>query len=425
MLVKHTQRLWDTPLYADFPRSEFENRIHGAKKHMAEQKIDMLVLWDPVNIRYFTGYQSLHWSCQTIQPAVFLLALDQDPVMIAPDFFAGVVEGYTYATDIRLILKPHVTDNIRRLPALVAETIKEMGYAKSRIGLESGYQGGMSIPRPLNDIDLFRNSLPDADFIDGCDLIWKCRIIKSDLEVTALKKATQAVVRAYGDVVAKFELGMSERDIGRMLRNSILQYTEDCMPPIATSSSRRIIMPDTPSFYDEVSLSMGDRIVFEPLPTYKGYYGSCCRVFQIGPTPDEAQKKAEAVDKAQEAAISAIRPGIQTKVLMEIIESALKEEGIDPTIEMAGHGVGLSPHEPPMIAENEEQRVEENMVLAIEVWVVDWSGVSMADSDKNSGNMVPEVYGNEDLVLVTKNGCDRFPSFRKDIRSLPFRGYFG
>ncbi len=32
------------------------------------------------------------------------------------------------------------------------------------------------------------------------------------------------------------------------------------------------------------------------------------------------------------------------------------------------------------------------------------------------------VYGNEDLVVVTKNGCDRFPYFRKDIRSLPYEG---
>lgn len=417
MITRHLQRLWDTPLYADFPRSEFENRISRAKALMEEQKMDILVLWDPVNIRYFTGYQSLHWGCMTIQPAVFLLPVEKDPVIVVPDFFAGVVEGYTYLNDIRLVAKPHVTQNIRNLPLDIADTIKDLGYGRGRIGIESGYQGGMSIPRPVNDIDRFRGALEDVTFVDGCDLIWKCRMIKSAVEVTALKRATQAVVRAYGELVANFELGMSERDMGWMIRNAILKYTEDCMPPIATSSSRRIIMPDTPSFYEEVTLSIGDRIVFEPLPTYKGYYGSCCRVFQIGPVPDEALKKAEAVDKAQEAAIAAIKPGIQTKVLMKVIENALREEGIEPTIEMAGHGVGMSPHEPPMVAEDEEQLIEEGMVLAIEIWVVDWSGVSMTGPQ----NMTPEVFGNEDLVSVTKDGCDRFPSFRKDIRCLPYK----
>jgi Xaa-Pro aminopeptidase len=421
-LIKHEKRLWETPLYADFPRSEYEDRVARARKYMEEQQVDMLVLWDPTNIRYFSGFQSLHWDALSIQPAVYLLPLEKDPVIVVPDFFAGVAEGYTYLKDIRLLPKPHVTKVIRDLPVDIADTVKDLGYGKGRIGLESGYQGGMCIPRPINDIDRFRNELDGATLVDGCDLIWKCRMIKSASEVEALKIASRAVVSAYGELVADFCLGMNERDMGRMIRNSILEYTEDCMPPIATSTSRRIVMPDTPSFYDEVTLSIGDRICFEPLPTYKGYYGSCCRLFQIGPLPDEALRKAEAVDRAQEAAITAIKPGIPTKSLMDVIADCLREEGIEPTIEVAGHGVGLSPHEPPMIAEEEESLIEEGMVLAVEVWVVDWSGLSMKQAEVDMTKVVMEAYGNEDLVVVTQDGCDRFPSFRKDIRCLPYEG---
>ncbi len=419
MLVKHAQRLWPTPLYADFPRSEYENRIARARSYMEKEKIDVLVCWDPLNIRYFTGFQSLHWLAMSIQPAVYLLPLDKDPVIVVPDFFAGVAEGYTYETDIRLYQKPHVTKVIRNLPVDMADAIKELGCGKGRIGLESGQEGGMCIPRPINDIDRFRSELEEATFVDGCDLIWKCRMIKSASEVEALRKASAAVVRAYGEVVSNYELGMSERDMGSMIRHAILEYTEDCMPPIATASSRRIVMPDTPSFYDEVNLSIGDRIVFEPLPTYKGYYGSCCRCFQIGPLPDEALRKDEAVDKAQAAAIAAVKPGIPTKSLMDVINGVLRDEGIDPSIEVAGHGVGLNPHEPPMIAEEEESLIEEGMVLAIEVWAVDWSGVSIVEGGLDSSSFVPEVFGNEDLVVVTKDGCDAFPSFPKNIRTLP------
>jgi Xaa-Pro aminopeptidase len=422
MLVKHAQRLWPTPLYADFPRSEYDNRIARARSYMETEKIDVLVCWDPVNIRYFTGFQSLHWLAMSIQPAVYLLPLDKAPVIVVPDFFAGVAEGYTYETDIRLYQKPHVTKVIRNLPVDMADAIKELGCGKGRIGLESGQEGGMCIPRPINDIDLFRSELEGATFVDGCDLIWKCRMIKSVSEVEALRKASAAVVRAYGEVISNYELGMSERDMGSMIRHAILEYTEDCMPPIATASSRRIVMPDTPSFYDEVNLSIGDRIVFEPLPTYKGYYGSCCRCFQIGPLPDEALRKDEAVDKAQAAAIAAVKPGIPTKSLMDVINGVLRDEGIDPSIEVAGHGVGLNPHEPPMIAEEEESLIEEGMVLAIEVWAVDWSGVSIVEGDLGSSSFVPEVFGNEDLVVVTKDGCDAFPSFPKNIRALPHNG---
>ncbi|MEW6440038.1 MAG: Xaa-Pro peptidase family protein [bacterium] len=417
MLIKQPQRVWPSPLYADFPRSEYDSRFARARKYMAEQKIDVLVLWDPVNIRYFSGFQSLHWTAMSIQPAVVLLPLEKDPVIVVPDFFSQVAEGYTYIKDIRLLAKPHVTKNIRQIPVDVAETVKELGCGRGRVGIEAGALGGMAIPRPVNDIDRFRGALDGATFVEAADLIWKCRMIKSPSEVEALRKASQAVARAYGEVVANFELGMSERDAGNLIRHAILEYTEDCAPPIATSSSRRVVMPDTPSFYDEVNLSIGDRLVFEPLPTYKGYYGSCCRCFQIGPLPDVALKKAEAVDRAQAAAIAAIKPGLQTKVIMDVVAESLRADGIEPTIEVAGHGVGLSPHEPPMIAEEEEAVFQEGMVMAVEVWVVDWKG----DFSKLTG-IVPEVFGNEDYVVVTKDGCDQLADFRKDIRNLPYEG---
>ncbi len=417
MLIQQPQRVWKSPLYADFPRSEYEGRLRRARNYMAEQKIDMLVLWDPVNIRYFTGFQSLHWSAMSIQPAVVLLPLERDPVIVVPDFFSQVAEGYTYIQDIRLLPKPHVTNNIRQIPADVADAVKDLGCGRARIGIEAGWQGGMAIPRPVNDIDAFRSALGGATFVEAADLIWKCRMIKSASEVEALRKACQAVVRAYGELVAQFELGMSERDVGRLIRHAILDFAEDCMPPIATASSRRVVMPDTPSFYDEVTLTVGDRIVFEPLPTYKGYYGSCCRCFQIGPLPDAALRKAEAVDRAQAAAIAAIKPGLQTRAIMDVIAESLRADGIEPTIEMAGHGAGLSPHEPPMISEEEEAVFEEGMVMAVEVWVVDWKG----DFAKMT-SVVPEVFGNEDYVVVTRDGCDQLADFRKDIRTLPYEG---
>ena len=418
MVIKQPERVWSSPLYADFSRTEYDDRLSRARTYMAEQKIDVLVLWDPVNIRYFSGFQSLHWPAMSIQPAVVLVPLEKDPVIVVPDFFSQVAEGYTYFKDIRLLPKPHVTKNIRQIPVHVADVVKEIGCGRGNVGIEAGWQGGMAVPRPINDIDRFRSALDGARFVEAADVIWKCRTIKSASEVEAIRKACQAVARGYGELVANFELGMSERDVGRLIRQAILESTEDCTPPIATCSSRRVVMPDTPSFYDEVGLAVGDRIVFEPIPAFKGYYGSCARCFQIGPLPGEALRKAEAVDRAQEAAMAAIKPGVKTKVLMDVITEALREAGIEPRIEMAGHGMGMTHHEPPMIAEEEEAVFAAGMVIAVEVWVVDWRG----DFSKLT-SVVPEVYGNEDLVVVTKEGCDPITGFRKDIRTLPFEGH--
>lgn len=417
MLLKQQARATISPPYADFPRMEYESRVKKAREYMQESGIDLLVLWDPQNIRYFCGYQSLHWTAKSIQAAVFLLPLEQDPAIIVPDFFSGVAEGYTYLDNIWLNVKPHITTNVRQLPTDVAGVVKELGCGQGRIGLEAGWQGGMNIPRPLNDIDRFRDALGEARFIDSADVIWRCRMIKSPSEVDAISKATAGLVAAYGEVVSGFEMGMNERELSLMLHQAILRHTEECPPPMVTATSRPLLMYDVPSFYDSVTLTAGDRVVFEPMPAYKGYWGSCCRVFHIGPMPESCLAKAELVDQAQEAAISAVRPGIPTRELLAIIEDALREGGMECSFEMAGHGVGLTEHEPPMIAEGEEALIEEGMVMAVEVWITDETAIR----EKPEG-VIPDFYANEDLVVVTRDGCDRLPSFRKDVRTLPYQG---
>jgi len=86
-----------------------------------------------VNIRYFTGFQSLHWTAMSIQTGRGSPALEKDRSS-CPDFFSQVAEGYTYIKDIRLIAKPHVTSNISR--SLSTLPIRSRTLAAA--GLESG-----------------------------------------------------------------------------------------------------------------------------------------------------------------------------------------------------------------------------------------------------------------------------------------------
>jgi len=382
---------------------------------MEASSVDLLILWDPANIRYFTGFDSLHWQCMSFQPAVCLLPLDQDVILTVPDFFAGVVEGCTYVKDIRLVVDPHITGNIRRLPGDIAQLVNGLGYGAARIGLESGWLGGMAVPRPINDIDALRKALDSVTLVDACEIIWRCRLIKSAMEVDAIRHATEAVVSAYNEVGTTFELGMSERDLSGAIRNAVLRHTEDCPMLYVESSSRQLPMPDTAARYSQIPLLSGNRIIVEAMPISKGYHGSCGRVFQVGPLSDTVLRKAEAVDRVQEATIGAVKPGARVSDLVDLISQALGEEGIDfPGDGQAGHCVGLTPHEPPMIARREDGVIEEGMVVAIEVWAVDaWSesARSQADSD---------IFGGEDLVVVTRDGCDPLPYLPRELRSLPF-----
>lgn len=408
MLHRQEQRNWSTPIYPDFPKEEYEDRVRRAQTYMAEENVDILVLWDETNIRYFSGFHNLHWSSRTLQCAVLLIPLAGEPVIIVPDFFSPVVEGFTFVNDIRLQADPHVTASLRELPALVADTVKGLGCGNGRIGLESGEKGGMCIPRPINDIDLLRSSLDGATFVEAANLIWRVRVIKSPAEVVALKHATQAVVDSYGVLMDQFQLGMGEKDVALLLRKEILDRTEDCPSPFVIATSRGIPMADVPAYDEKVTLSPGDRICLEPLPTHKGYFGSCCRVLNIGPISDDALRRAELMESLQDQAIAVVKPGVRTGEILEAILEGNRQDGVaDYFIDMAGHGVGLNFQEPPAIARNEQYELEEGMVLAIETWEVSMTETGFA------------VFAVEDYVTVTKDGCDPFPSFPRELRSLP------
>ena len=72
--------------------------------------------------------------------------------------------------------------------------------------------------------------------------------------------------------------------------------------------------------------------------------------------------------------------------------------------------MGLNFQEPPTIAKGEAFIIEEGMVLAVEAW-------NITSPDMSAGK-VPTLYGSEDFVLVTQEGSDPFPTFRKDIHCL-------
>ena len=121
---------------------------------MAERNPDVLVMWDPANIRYFSGFHSLHWSSLTISQAVYPLPLEREPIIAVSDFFSGVAQGYICREDIRLQPKPHITKNIRQVPVDIADTVKDLGCGRGRIGIVCGRQ--VRSRRPLSPASLNR-----------------------------------------------------------------------------------------------------------------------------------------------------------------------------------------------------------------------------------------------------------------------------
>ena len=99
-----------------------------------------------------------------------------------------------------------------------------------------------------------------------------------------------------------------------------------------------------------------------------------------------------------------VKPGIECADIDVAANGYLKERGYgDFLLHRTGHGIGLSNHEGPWLAEGNEEILQEDMVISIE-----------------PGIYMPDIGGirHSDTVLVTKDGAESLTKYPTDLESL-------
>ena len=398
----------EVPRYPDFPHAEWKKRIDRAKELMSENEMDAIVVWKRENVRYFFGFQTTHWEFPSIQPGVGIIPVDGDPILIVPDLFLINAQVFCWTRDIKSQPRAHEVPQERALPKEVAGVVKEIGCGKKNIGLEMGPLGCMWIPRPLNDIEAFKSELPDAKFVDGDKVIWGCRMIKSPLEIERIRQATRVITKAHSAVVEKYRPGMTEMDVGKIVHGVELEEGDFrggdmsvCCHLVCNLEKEGVA--DILAL-DDVTIGKDDYLQVDMQHKHKGYWADIARIFQVGPVTDRMKRNyglcAEGIDNA----VTMIRPGVKVKDLYKAAVKPVEDAGLVP-LEMAGHGIGLDPHEPPSVDITNEMTLQEGMVFAIEVWVF--------TSLKRSGG--EGIFGLEDIYVCTDKGYERIEGLNKRI----------
>ncbi|MCL5962494.1 MAG: Xaa-Pro peptidase family protein [Chloroflexi bacterium] len=409
-LVKLQPKDWvtETPRFADFPRDEWERRINRAKQLMNENGIDALVVWMRENVRYFFGFQTTHWEIPSIQPGVGIIPLEGDPVIIVPDLLLINAQVLGWSRNIIYQPRAHEVPKERALPKEVANIVKELGCGNKTIALESGPLGCMWIPRPLNDIEAFINDLPDAKFVDGDKVIWGCRMIKSPLEIERIKRAAQVITDCHAAIVEQFRPGMTEQDVAKIIHgveidSGELRGGDTCLVAHLVCNLEKEGICDILAL-DDVMIGKNDYIQADLQHKHKGYWADTARMFQVSPITDIMKRNYELCAEGLDNAAAAIKPGVRIAEVYRTAVEPIVKAGYRP-FEMAGHGIGLHPHEPPSIDGTNDMILEPGMVFTIEVWV-------FTDLKRHDGS---GVFGYEDQYVCTDTGHERIVGLPKDI----------
>ena len=188
-----------------FERAEFAARLAAVKEEMAKRGIDILLLSEPPNQNYLTGYNA--YSFYT--PQMVIVALHHDePIWIGRfmDRVSAVRTTYLADDNIRAY-KDEYVHSAAGLSAYdaIADVVKEVGGEKSRIGVEMGgyYYSARA------HADLVR-ALSLAEFVDADLLVNWIRIVKSPAELSLMRQAGRIADAAIQRAVDTIKPGVRE-----------------------------------------------------------------------------------------------------------------------------------------------------------------------------------------------------------------------
>lgn len=223
-----------------FEVAEFQARLAAVKQEMVKRGIDVLLLSEPPNQNYLTGYNADSFYT----PQMVIVALNhEEPVWVGRllDRVSAVMTTYLADDNIRAYPESHVHSPVLSAYDAIADIVKEIGGEKARIGVEMGgyYYSARA------HADLVR-ALPCAEFVDADLLVGWIRLVKSPAELAIMRQAGQIADAAMQRVIDMVEAGVRECDIAAAIYQQQISGTVEfggdypCYPPVLCIGERSV-----------------------------------------------------------------------------------------------------------------------------------------------------------------------------------------
>ena len=320
-----------------FTREEFAGRIRAVQARMAEQGIDVLLVAEPSNFYYLTGYNA--WSFYT--PQALLLSVDSDtPIWCGRMMDATSARRTTYLPDANIRPYPdsYVQAPDRHPMQIVAGIIETEGWAGKTIGIEMD-----AYFYSAHSHSWLVRSLPNAKLVDAGLLVGWVRVVKSEQELAYLREAGEIVERMMDRAFEVIAPGVRECDLAGALYEAQMRGTErfggihTTSPPFL-GIGRRIAEPH-PVWSDD-PIQPNAPINIEIAGCRLRYHGPMSRTIYLGRPPQAYLDLAEGVVEGLNLALDAVRPGVTCEAIEAVWRKSIARRGIEKESRI-GYSIGI------------------------------------------------------------------------------------
>lgn len=382
--------------YYEFPIGEMNQKLANARELMAKAKMKGLVVTAAANHFYFTGFRMLaNWASFTRTVFVFI-PLEKEPVLYVQEFAKSEAIAKSAYPDVRTFKE------IMSAPiGGIVEIMKELGMDSGKVGFELGYEQRMDMS--FRDYEAVKASLPDTDFVDASDLIWRLRMIKLPFEIECMRESNRITSRAFDRCYREIHEGMTEKEVAQKFV-AILAEEGSELPGF-------VIVISGPGNYDRISarptdkkLHRGDFVWIDAGANYKGYFADFCRAGVVGGGTAEQRRLQSVVHEATLKACQAVASGVAMEDLYNICAQEFLAHQLPWSFECgrAGHGIGLQLTEPPSVAKCDRTLLQPGMVITLEPGHVNELG----------------CFDVEENILVTETGYEILSGGSRELHDI-------
>ncbi|WFA10002.1 M24 family metallopeptidase [Tissierella sp. Yu-01] len=307
-----------------FETSEYMQRFNETKKSMEEKGIEVLIVTDPANMNYISGFDG--WSFYVHQ--CLIIMIDQDePIWVGrgQDGNAARLTSWLSEENIYPYTDDYVHSLIKHPMNFVADILKEKGYGNKVIATEMDtYYFTAKCQETLV------HDLPNARFVDGNNIVNWVKLIKSDKEIEYIKKAAVIVEKTMQTAFDSINVGVRQNEAAANVYQAQIYGTEEyggdytaiapIMPAGVRTSTPHLSWTDEP--YKD-----GDTVLVEIAGNYRRYHCPLSRTVILGDAPQRVRDLSEVVVQGIHDTLEIIKPGIYCEDIERAWAKSISKSG--------------------------------------------------------------------------------------------------
>jgi len=325
----------DIPL--NFSRAEFTERLGRVHTAMAGAGIDCLLVSDPSNMAWLTGYDG--WSFYVHQCVV--VPAGEEPIWYGRSQDTSGARLTVYLGEDRIVGYPdHYVQSAERHPMdHLAGVLADRGLARGVIAVEmDNYYFSAAAYASLT------RNLTNVTFKDAAGLVNWQRAVKSPAELDYMRRAGRIVSAMHARIAEKVEVGMRKCDLVAEIYDAGIRGVDGfggdypAIVPLLPSGADAAAPHLT---WDDQPMQSGQGTFFEIAGCYRRYHCPLSRTVFLGKPPDMFLDAEKAVLEGMAAGLEQARAGNVCEDIASAFFAVLRKHGISKE-NRTGYSIGLS-----------------------------------------------------------------------------------